>query len=104
MTSILEKRIDAVKAAKADLQAAHRYAVYPSHCTAYMEYCEGELARCEARLARTRNRVYWSARVFKELYENKILVEEYETPEHALLRFLLDGVADLVADFGIDDE
>jgi hypothetical protein len=90
MSSLLEKRIDAVEAAKADLQAARRHAVYPSHRTAYMEYCETTLARCEARLARTRSRVYWAARVFKELYENKILVEEYETPEHALLRFLLD--------------
>ena len=90
MTSILERRMDAVKAAKADLAFAAHYAVYPSHQTAYMRVCEAELARCEARLARTRNRCYWEARVFKELYENKVIVENYETNERALLRFLLD--------------
>jgi hypothetical protein len=55
-----------------------------------VEYATEQLIRCEKAVARSENRAYWKERVFTELYENKVLVEEYETPEHALLRFLLD--------------
>lgn len=46
--------------------------------------------RCKMLVARLKDRQAWKQRVFKELYENKVIVEEWETEERALLRFLLD--------------
>ena len=55
-----------------------------------VEYATEQLIRCENAVARSENRAYWKERVFTELYENKVIVENYETPQRALLRFLLD--------------
>ena len=55
-----------------------------------LDYTAQQLTRCEASVARSENRAYWKKRVFNELYENKVIVENYETNERALLRFLLD--------------
>jgi hypothetical protein len=48
------------------------------------------VSRCEMLVARLKDRQAWKARVFRELYEHKVIVEEWETEERALLRFLLD--------------
>ena len=97
---MLERRMRAVKAAQRKYDVARQCALltddayddaYDKLAWNYVEACRGALVRCEARLARTINRCHWEGRVFKELYENKVFVENYETPERALLRFLLDG-------------
>lgn len=52
---------------------------------------KARVSHCKMLVARLKDRQAWKQRVFRELYEHKVIVEEWETEERALLRFLLDG-------------